>query len=72
MIPVCFGHQGYQSLQVSEFEPRTHLAVTGRAFSVITNHFPELLPKVCVMGTVFARMAPDQKCALIENLQEYE
>ncbi|KAL8587281.1 hypothetical protein ACOMHN_045528 [Nucella lapillus] len=64
--------EGYRSIDVPDFEPRTHLAVTGRAFGVIANHFPELLPKVCVMGTIFARMAPDQKCALIEHLQEYD
>ncbi|KAK7094175.1 polyamine-transporting ATPase 13A3-like isoform X3 [Littorina saxatilis] len=69
-FPVDF-NKGYQSIKMLEYEPRTHLAVTGRAFSVVTNHFPELLPKVCILGTVFARMAPDQKCALIENLQEY-
>ncbi|XP_076451738.1 polyamine-transporting ATPase 13A3-like isoform X2 [Babylonia areolata] len=70
--PVGFDKKGYRSIHMPEFEPRTHLAVTGRAFSVVTNHFPELLPKVCVLGTVFARMAPDQKCALIEHLQEYD
>ncbi|KAK7501877.1 hypothetical protein BaRGS_00006963 [Batillaria attramentaria] len=64
--------EGYRAIKVLECEPRTHLAVTGRAFSVITNHFPELMPKVCVLGTVFARMSPEQKCQLIENLQEYD
>lgn len=66
------GIKGYSTIKIPEFEPRTHLAVTGRAFSVITNHFPELMPKVCVLGTVFARMSPEQKCQLIENLQSYE
>lgn len=49
---------------------QTHLAVSGKTFSVLHTYFPELLPKVCVQGTIFARMLPDQKCQLIEKLQE--
>ncbi|XP_025081002.1 probable cation-transporting ATPase 13A3 isoform X3 [Pomacea canaliculata] len=64
--------KGYRSIKIGEQEPRTHLAVTGRTFAVVTNYFPELLPRVCILGTIFARMSPDQKCQLIENLQEYE
>jgi magnesium-transporting ATPase (P-type) len=72
VLLLCFKQKGYHSIKIPDCETRTHLAVTGKAFSVITTYFPELLPKVCVLGTVFARMAPDQKCALIEHLQSYE
>ncbi|BFZ23491.1 hypothetical protein BsWGS_26528 [Bradybaena similaris] len=51
---------------------RKHLAVGGKTFHVITDHFPELLPKICVQGTIFARMSPDQKCQLIEHLQKLD
>ncbi|XP_052127712.1 polyamine-transporting ATPase 13A3 isoform X3 [Frankliniella occidentalis] len=45
-----------------------HLALDGRTWAVIRTHFPELLPTVITQGTVFARMAPDQKTQLVEQL----
>ncbi|XP_052286292.1 polyamine-transporting ATPase 13A3-like isoform X2 [Dreissena polymorpha] len=51
-------------------EPRTHLAVDGSSFSVLERYFPETLKRVCMRGTIFARMAPDQKCQLIQKQQE--
>ncbi|CAL1544453.1 unnamed protein product [Lymnaea stagnalis] len=61
--------QRYTRIHIGEIPSRKHLAINGRSFGVITSHFPELLPKICVQGTIFARMSPDQKCQLIENLQ---
>nr|XP_022336548.1 probable cation-transporting ATPase 13A3 isoform X1 [Crassostrea virginica] len=46
-----------------------HFAVSGHSFGVLTTHFPEYIPRVVVKGTVFARMSPDQKLQLIEDLQ---
>lgn len=51
---------------------RYHFAVTGSAFAAIKSHYPELLDKVAVRGTVFARMSPDQKQQLVEHLQAME
>ncbi|XP_034256280.1 probable cation-transporting ATPase 13A3 isoform X3 [Thrips palmi] len=45
-----------------------HLALDGRTWGVLRSHFPELLPTVITQGTVFARMAPDQKTQLVEQL----
>lgn len=45
-----------------------HLALDGRTWGVVRTHFPELLPTVITQGTVFARMAPDQKTQLVEQL----
>lgn len=44
-------------------------AMTGKTWSVIHSHFPDLLPKFCTRGAVFARMAPEQKQALVQSLQ---
>ncbi|KAM4872560.1 polyamine-transporting ATPase 13A2 [Thomomys bottae] len=56
-----------------EPEPRlTHLALSGSTFSVLRKHFPKLLPKVLVQGTVFARMAPEQKTELVCELQKLQ
>lgn len=46
-----------------------HFAMNGKSFAVIAEHFPDMLQKLALHGTVFARMAPDQKTQLIETLQ---
>ncbi|KAK2504289.1 hypothetical protein MC885_010922, partial [Smutsia gigantea] len=56
-----------------EPEPRlSHLALSGSTFGVLTKHFPKLLPKVLVQGTIFARMAPEQKTELVCQLQKLQ
>ncbi|XP_035032417.1 polyamine-transporting ATPase 13A3 isoform X1 [Hippoglossus stenolepis] len=56
-----------------EDEPKAqelyHFAMNGKSFAVISEHFPDMLQKLVLHGTVFARMAPDQKTQLIEALQ---
>ncbi|XP_071146699.1 polyamine-transporting ATPase 13A3-like isoform X6 [Mytilus edulis] len=64
--------QGYQSVDMRENLERTHLAVTGKSWKVITDYFKDLIPRICVKGSVFCRMSPDQKCQLIEKMQEIE
>ncbi|XP_057652455.1 polyamine-transporting ATPase 13A3-like isoform X1 [Diorhabda carinulata] len=44
-------------------------AMTGKVWSVIREHYPELIPRICTRGTIFARMAPDQKQQLVQELQ---
>ncbi|KAM3620287.1 uncharacterized protein V6R79_021142 [Siganus canaliculatus] len=46
-----------------------HFAMNGKSFAIIEEHFPDMLQKLVLHGTVFARMAPDQKTQLIEALQ---
>ena len=46
-----------------------HLAITGKTWATIHEHFPCLIPKLVVKGTVFARFSPEQKAQLIESLQ---
>lgn len=46
-----------------------HFAVSGQAFAVIMEYFPQLVPKLVLGATVFARMSPDQKTQLVEVLQ---
>ena len=47
-----------------------NFAIDGPSFNVIRDHFPEVYDRICTRGTVFARMTPDQKEFLIEELQE--
>ncbi|XP_040284267.1 probable cation-transporting ATPase 13A3 [Bufo bufo] len=49
-----------------------HFAMNGKSFAVILEHFQDLLPKLVLHGTVFARMAPDQKTQLVEELQNVD
>ncbi|PAA81636.1 hypothetical protein BOX15_Mlig034017g3, partial [Macrostomum lignano] len=51
-------------------EGNYHLAMTGRSWEIVRNHFPHLIPKLVVKGTVFARFSPDQKAQLVESLQQ--
>ncbi|XP_075882628.1 polyamine-transporting ATPase 13A2 isoform X2 [Nelusetta ayraudi] len=46
-----------------------HLAISGKSFAALCDHFPEYLPKVLLRTTVFARMTPDQKTQLVKELQ---
>ncbi|XP_054705798.1 polyamine-transporting ATPase 13A2 isoform X9 [Grus americana] len=52
-------------------QPR-HLALNGKSFAVVCEHFPDLLPKILVRATVFARMSPEQKAQLVCSLQELD
>ncbi|KAJ1522586.1 hypothetical protein ONE63_001769 [Megalurothrips usitatus] len=51
-------------------EPSYVFAVTGRAWASLREHFPDLLPRICVRGAVFARMSSDQKQQLVNELQD--
>ncbi|XP_065097075.1 polyamine-transporting ATPase 13A3 isoform X1 [Paramisgurnus dabryanus] len=57
-------------------EPRPqeyyHFAMSGKSFAVITEHFQDLMQKLVLHGTVFARMAPDQKTQLVETLESVD
>ncbi|KAG2468428.1 AT133 ATPase, partial [Polypterus senegalus] len=61
-----------EAAEQSPAEPSYHFAMNGKTFSVILDHFPDLLPKLLLCGTVYARMAPDQKTQLVEALQKVD
>uniref|UniRef100_A0A8D8V6R7 Cation-transporting ATPase n=2 Tax=Cacopsylla melanoneura TaxID=428564 RepID=A0A8D8V6R7_9HEMI len=44
-------------------------ALTGKTWTIIKTHFPELVPRIVTRGTVFSRMSPDQKQQLVQTLQ---
>ena len=47
----------------------TKLAITGRTWAIVRQHFPEMVPRVLLRTVVWARMSPDQKAQLVEALQ---
>ncbi|XP_074046704.1 polyamine-transporting ATPase 13A3 isoform X3 [Macrotis lagotis] len=67
-IPIKLAHDSLEDLQVAPY----HFAMNGKSFSVILEHFQDLVPKLVLHGTVFARMAPDQKTQLVEALQNVD
>ncbi|XP_045907521.1 polyamine-transporting ATPase 13A3-like isoform X2 [Micropterus dolomieu] len=71
MVQVNVGEE-VCDLQVTQQEQGYHFAVSGKAFAVITEHFPQLVQKLVLRATVFARMAPDQKTQLVEVLQSID
>ncbi|KAM4703534.1 LOW QUALITY PROTEIN: polyamine-transporting ATPase 13A2 [Rhinophrynus dorsalis] len=45
-------------------------AMNGKSFAALSEYFPELLPKILIRATIFARMTPDQKTQLVRNFQD--
>ncbi|XP_072748287.1 polyamine-transporting ATPase 13A3 isoform X3 [Anoplolepis gracilipes] len=43
-------------------------ALTGQTWQALREHYPDLLDRICVRGTIFARMSSDQKQQLIMEL----
>ncbi|XP_077551510.1 polyamine-transporting ATPase 13A3-like [Haemaphysalis longicornis] len=50
-------------------ESDIRFAVDGQSFAVLRLHFPDVYEKLLVNGAVFARMTPQQKVELVEDLQ---
>ncbi|XP_015243077.1 PREDICTED: probable cation-transporting ATPase 13A2 [Cyprinodon variegatus] len=46
-----------------------NLAIDGKSFAALCDHFPEQLPKVLMKATIFAMMLPDQKAQLVKELK---
>ncbi|XP_074108715.1 polyamine-transporting ATPase 13A3-like [Cotesia typhae] len=44
-------------------------AIDGKTWAVIKQFYPELIPKIATRGKIFARMSPDQKQQLVQELQ---
>lgn len=44
-------------------------AMTGKVWGIVKEFYPELLPKLVTRGNVYARMSPEQKQQLIQELQ---
>uniref|UniRef100_A0A8C1MPX2 Polyamine-transporting ATPase 13A3 n=1 Tax=Cyprinus carpio TaxID=7962 RepID=A0A8C1MPX2_CYPCA len=60
------------SVDEMKTQEQYHFAMNGKSFAVITEHFQDLLQKLVLHGTVFARMAPDQKTQLVETLESVD
>uniref|UniRef100_A0A1Y1K832 Cation-transporting ATPase n=1 Tax=Photinus pyralis TaxID=7054 RepID=A0A1Y1K832_PHOPY len=60
--------------EVNKFKPKSlynnyRFTMSGKVWGVIRDYYPELIPRLVTRGSIFARMSPDQKQQLIEELQ---
>ncbi|XP_069753122.1 probable cation-transporting ATPase 13A4 [Narcine bancroftii] len=49
-----------------------HFAMTGKSYEILIQDFNQLLPKLLINSTVFARMSPNLKGRLIEEFQKLD
>lgn len=59
---------------IDHIKPQTlfnnyRFAMSGKVWGVAREYYPELIPRFVTRGTIFARMSPDQKQQLVEELQ---
>ena len=62
----------YDVLATDELSKNWHFAISGKDWSLLRQHFPLRVPYIVQRGTVFARMSPDQKAQLIEELKKID
>ncbi|XP_073531172.1 probable cation-transporting ATPase 13A4 [Phyllobates terribilis] len=51
-------------------KPPYYFAMTGSTYDIILQYFNNLLQKMLINGTIFARMSPGQKSSLVEEFQK--
>ena len=69
---LCNVYHSSKSLTQNLFDFRTrgyHFVLNGKSFALVRAEMPVLYHRLLASATVFARMLPDQKAQLIEDLQ---
>ena len=68
--PCNFYPHAKPPVNIFDFRSRGyHFILNGKSFALIRTYKPELYKRILVCGTIFARMLPDQKAQLVEDLQ---
>ncbi|KAM3931841.1 putative cation-transporting ATPase 13A4 [Leptodactylus fuscus] len=49
-----------------------HFSLSGKTYENLEKYFSDLLPKILMNGTVFARMSPGQKSAIIDEYRKLD
>lgn len=62
-------HVNYLSDDLQHSKNKYVFALTGKTWALIKQYYPELVPKLATRGAIFARMSPDQKQQLVQELQ---
>ncbi|CAG2058495.1 unnamed protein product [Timema podura] len=68
---LCSSPNDYFKQAFSRNNPSNYCFVmTGKTWALARTYFPEIIPKLVTRGAVFARMNPDQKQHLVQELQQ--
>ncbi|XP_003695012.1 probable cation-transporting ATPase 13A3 isoform X1 [Apis florea] len=59
----------YLSDDLQHSQNKYVFALTGKTWALVKQYYPELIPKLVTRGAIFARMSPDQKQQLVQELQ---
>lgn len=59
----------FDNLRVQYSKNKYVFALTGKTWALLKQYYPELIPKIVTRGAIFARMSPDQKQQLVQELQ---
>ncbi|GLV35836.1 anne boleyn [Carabus blaptoides fortunei] len=65
-------HQNGDCVLNFENNSRLHIAMDGKTWSILRAHYPDLIPRIVLHGTIFARFRPEQKTQLVTSLQELD
>lgn len=68
-ITVDNGNVGPAKLKPQTLFNNYRFAMNGKVWGVLKEHYPELIGRFVTRGSIFARMSPDQKQQLVEELQ---
>lgn len=69
MIHLVFFNIYYSSFSLQHSQNKYVFALTGKTWALVRQYYPELIPKLVTRGAIFARMSPDQKQQLVQELQ---
>lgn len=64
MIPILDDME--QGIDIKNYR----FALTGQTWQLLKEFYPDIVPKICVRGAIFARMTSDQKQQLVLELMQ--
>uniref|UniRef100_T1P9I0 Haloacid dehalogenase-like hydrolase n=1 Tax=Musca domestica TaxID=7370 RepID=T1P9I0_MUSDO len=66
------GAEPPSSLLDKNWRDNYRFAMVGKTWQIVKDHFPDLLPNFLTRGVIYARMSPEQKQALVVELQNLD
>ncbi|KAG8581496.1 hypothetical protein GDO81_007687 [Engystomops pustulosus] len=60
------------TLDIKSYSPDYVFSMSGKTYEVLEKYFYDLLPKILMNGTVFARMSPGQKSTIIDEFRKLD
>ncbi|XP_033335964.2 polyamine-transporting ATPase anne boleyn isoform X1 [Megalopta genalis] len=64
-----FNDGNYLSDDLHRSKNQYVFSLTGKTWALVKQYYPDLIPKLVTRGAIFARMSPDQKQQLVQELQ---